>query len=93
MKYGPLTSSSFQLARKLARYRFVQLHIICDGERHHEASYSKTWRRREIIDIIYALFHLKTAYNHACLAPVCLPRLYGSLDLVKVSAGKDAIIG
>ena len=34
---------------------FVQLHIICDGERHHEASYSKTWRRREIIDIIYAL--------------------------------------
>ena len=36
---------------------FVQLDIICDGERHHEASYSKTWRRREIIDIIYTLVH------------------------------------
>ena len=61
--------------------------------RDHEASYSKTWRRREIIDIIYTLLHLKTAYNHACLEPVCLPRLCGSLDLVNVSADKDAIIG
>jgi hypothetical protein len=39
----------------------------------HEASYSKIWHRREIIDIIYALFHLKAACNHTCLEPVCLP--------------------
>ena len=44
--------------------------------------YRKNWRRREIIDIIYALFHLKTAYNHKCLEPVCLPRLCGSLDSI-----------
>jgi len=62
----------------------VQLHIVCDSKGHHQASYSKTWRRREIIDIIYALFHLKPSDNHMCLEPVCLPRLGGSLDLVKV---------
>jgi hypothetical protein len=40
------------LQESLLDIDFVQLHIMC--ERHHEASYSKTWRRREIIDIIYA---------------------------------------
>jgi hypothetical protein len=44
-------------------------------------SYSKTWRRREFIDIIYALLHLKTTYNHAFLDQICLPRLCGSLNL------------
>ena len=84
------------LQERLLDIDFVQLHIICDGERHNEASYclqQQTWRRRETIDIIYALLHLKTAYNHACLEPLCLPCLCGSLDLVNVSAGKGAIIG
>ena len=80
------------LQERLLDIDFVQSQIICDGTRRHEASYCNTWHTREIIDIIYAVLHLKSAYNHACLEPVCLPCFCGSLDLVNVSAGKDAII-
>jgi len=87
----------YQLARKLVRYRFcaapnhlryhsqmIWSYTKVSGERHHEASYSKTWRRREIniiqiIDKIYALLLLKTTYNHAALnryaSPVFADRL------------------
>jgi len=71
MKFRPLTPWARLSACKKAgsiSILCLQLHIVCDGKRHHEASYSKTWCRRENIDIMYALFHLVQSYKRGeCL--------------------------